>query len=118
MFLVRYTSQNVFNLFKFKKNIILGKSNFGIIKNQTVVYNINVNNNYRKLGIGSNMLNFIENYSKMNNINLISLVAKQEPNGLLTEFYLKNGYKFDNQISYYDDGYIIYDMISMSKELM
>jgi ribosomal protein S18 acetylase RimI-like enzyme len=121
MFLLRKPSQKIFILTKVTKDHILGYSNFGIIKNTTYIHSIYVDDINRKSNIGSSMLKYIEDYSKMYNVDILKLVAMQEQNGNLVNFYEKNGFNKvlleKSILDTYDDGETMYDMIPMEKSL-
>jgi len=93
----------------------VGESTFSIIKNKTYIHNIFIKEHQRNKKYGSELLKYIEDFSKQNKVTEISLLAKQETHGNLTDFYKKQGYKISGNESIYDDGEIIYDLIEMNK---
>jgi len=82
------------------------------------VNNLEVNEQFRKRNIGSELLQELEKYCKEKGMNDIVLIAHQEVLGTLTEFYEKNNYvQTAPSTATYDDGEKTFDLINMKKKL-
>ena len=78
------------------KNI--GSSSYCINSNRICdIYNIRVSPEYRNNNIGSKLLKDIELDCYTKNVNRINLVSYNKENNNLSDFYLKNGYLFENK---------------------
>ena len=95
----------------YEENFIKGILVYQYIYNRIEIDYIIVDNNYRKLGIATKLLKFLENTYK--NINNITLEVR-ESNKEAINFYLKNGFvEVTKRKNYYKDE----DGILMIKKL-
>tara|TARA_B110000495_G_scaffold156635_1_gene140159 strand:+ start:420 stop:770 length:351 start_codon:yes stop_codon:yes gene_type:complete len=104
-----------YSLRKIMNNKQIANVNFFIKNNITNINNIEVDEEFRKQNIGSELLKDIENFSKTKGVEKILLTVLQLPNDSLINFYLKNNYKIYKNNSYFDDGENIYDVIQLSR---
>ena len=106
-----------YSLRKVINNKQIANINFFIKNNITNINNIEVDEEFRKQNIGSELLKDIENFSKTKGVNKILLTVLQLPNDSLIDFYLKNNYKIYKNNSYFNDGENIYDVIQLSRTI-
>ena len=106
-----------YSLRKVINNKQIANINFFIKNNTTNINNIEVDKEFRKQNIGSELLRDVENFSKTKGVEKILLTVLQLPNDLLIDFYLKNNYKIYKNNSYFNDGENIYDVIQLSRTI-
>ena len=98
-------------------HIIMSQSS----NNNIIIQNIYVKDKFRNKNYGSIILKYTEDILIKNDIKKISLVAWNPTNTTnnVTDFYLKNNYIINNKFesTTYDNGDIIYDIITMEKIL-
>lgn len=84
----------------YKDNFIKGALVYQYIYNRVEIDYIIVDNNYRKMGIATKLLKYLENSYKLDNITL----EVRESNKEAINFYLKNGFKeVTKRKNYYND---------------
>ena len=84
----------------YKDNFIKGALVYQYIYNRVEIDYIIVDNNYRKMGIATKLLKYLENSYKLDNITL----EVRESNKEAINFYLKNGFKeVTKRKNYYKD---------------
>tara|TARA_B110000483_G_scaffold156428_1_gene185735 strand:+ start:11455 stop:11856 length:402 start_codon:yes stop_codon:yes gene_type:complete len=128
-FTYKYLNNNIQKIKLFKNNLKIGTSTFSILHDSITINNIFINNQFRRNGYGSFILNHIEDLSmnhiedlSINNFKIekINLLAWQ-PYGStnVTDFFEKNNYTLNNvnDKQLYDDYDIIYELHNFEKKI-
>ena len=144
-FTYKYLNNNIQKIKLFKNNLKIGTSTFSILHDSITINNIFINNQFRRNGYGSFILNHIEDLSmnhiedlsmnhnedlsmnhnedlsidnfKIEKINLLAWQPCGSTN--VTDFFEKNNYTLNNvnDVKLYDDYDTIYELHNFEKKL-
>jgi len=116
--IVKDSSKNLYNINLYRNETKIANYNF-IVNDKSVTIN-NLEVKIKNKGIGSTILNNIENYVKnIYDVNKVNLLAWQDSSSdNVINFFKKNGYKIINKNENgYDDSVIIYDLYHFEKDI-
>ena len=121
MKIIKQINSKFTKILAINNNNILGSIQYFSKNNIGYLTNIYVHEKERDKSIGSILIQKCEIDLKENNIKTIQLVSWESifSSKSLSNFYLKNGYNFNNNIpnTTYDNGYDIYDIIPFYKNI-
>ena len=121
---LRFVAKNTYNkmlnqryIFSaFTNELKLGLCNVNISRDVAYLNYIFIQPEFRNEYIGSQLLNYTEDFLWNNNVSFINLHVLSNNSNDTTEFYIKHNYNIINRLeNAYDDGEEIYDIIHMNK---
>lgn len=98
----------------------IGYIKYGFHKKTGYITNLNVNENVRGTGVGTELLKMTESnlkhFYKVEEIKLCAWNSTYDNTSNL-RFFERNGYKMDGNHTYYEDGFDVYEITGFVKRL-